>query len=660
VQSSGKEEIDGGSVLVAIFAEPDSHAVYMLEQHGVTRLDVVAYISHGVSKRDDDEDLEDDDDDDGEVYVEESPDGESVRKPLKSFMVNLTKRAKDGKIDPLIGREAEVERVIQVLTRRRKNNPLLSGEPGVGKTAIVEGLARMIAEGDVPDLLADVEIFALDLGALLAGTKFRGQFEERLKASLKALIKKGNAILFIDEIHMIVGAGATAGGTMDASNLLKPVLQSGDLRCIGATTHDDYRRSLERDKALVRRFQKIDIDEPDVEDTVKILQGLRPYYEEFHEVKYTDEALQSAAELADRYIGERFLPDKAIDVIDETGARNRLASGDERLETIDREAIEVVVAKIARMPDITAGEDERDRLATLERRMKEHVYGQDEAIETIVTAIKLSRAGLGGMDKPVGSFLFTGPTGVGKTEVAKQLSDALAVSFLRFDMSEYMEKHTVSRLIGAPPGYVGFDQGGLLTEQIRKNPHSVLLLDEIEKAHPDLFNILLQVMDRATLTDNNGREADFRNVILIMTSNAGTREMSQNAMGFGKGLDISQGSKAIERMFSPEFRNRLDGTVLFTALAPEVMGKVVDKFIRELGLQLAERDATIEITDACRTWLAEEGYDEVMGARPLRRLVQDKIRKPLAEALLFGDLRDGGHVLVDESEGELTFETKSA
>ena len=656
VRSSGKDEIDGGSVLVAVFAEPDSHAVYMLEKHGVTRLDVVAFLSHGVSKRSEADSLDDDDDDDLGIESEEGadPDGEA-KKPLKSFMVNLTRRAADGKIDPLIGRDDEVERVIQVLTRRRKNNPLLTGESGVGKTAIVEGLARKIANGNVPEILKDVEIFALDLGSLLAGTKFRGQFEERLKASLKALAKKKNAILFIDEIHMIVGAGATAGGTMDASNLLKPALQSGDIRCIGATTHDDFRRSFERDKALVRRFQKIDVNEPSVEDTVKILEGLKPYYEEFHQVKYTDEALRGAAELADRYIGERYLPDKAIDVIDESGARNRLRPGDERLEVLDREHIEAVVAKMARMPDITAGEDERDRLVTLERRMKLQVYGQDDAIEAIVAAIKLSRAGLGGMDKPVGSFLFTGPTGVGKTEVAKQLADALAVQFLRFDMSEYMEKHTVSRLIGAPPGYVGYDQGGLLTEQVRKNPHCVLLLDEIEKAHPDLFNILLQVMDRATLTDNNGREADFRNVILIMTSNAGARDMTINVLGFGQGVDAGRGAKAIERMFSPEFRNRLDATVLFAPLAPEVMEKVVDKFVGELSAQIVERGVTVEITDACRTWLAVEGYDEIMGARPLKRLIQEKIRKELAELMLFGGLRGGGHVVIDEVDGELKF-----
>ena len=657
VRSSDKEEVDGGSVLVAIFAEPDSHAVYMLESHGVTRLDVVSYISHGISKLDDDDDDEDLDPDseaEGAADPDDEPDT-GTRKPLKSFMINLTRRARDGKIDPLIGREQELDRVIQVLARRRKNNPLLAGDPGVGKTAIVEGLARKIARDEVPDLLKDVDIYSLDLGSMLAGTKFRGQFEERLKASLKALKKKKDAILFIDELHMIVGAGATAGGTMDASNLLKPSLQAGDIRCIGATTHEDYRRSLERDRALARRFQKIDILEPSVEDTVKILDGLRPYYEEFHQVKYAEDALRLAAELSDRYIADRFLPDKAIDVIDEAGARNRLEPMASRLEVIDAECVERVVAKIARMPDLTAGQDERARLASLLERMKEKVFGQDGAIDAVVSAIKLSRAGLSGVDKPVGSFLFTGPTGVGKTEVAKQLAGALAVEFVRFDMSEYMEKHTVSRLIGAPPGYVGYDQGGLLTEAIRKSPHSVLLLDEIEKAHPDLFNILLQIMDHATLTDNNGREADFRNVILIMTSNAGAREMAQNVVGFGKTLDISRGEKALERMFSPEFRNRLDTTVVFQSLSQEVMGLVVDKFMAELDAQLAERKVSITLTSACRDWLATEGYDELFGARPLHRLIQNRVRKPLAEELLFGDLQGGGTVEVDQKDGELTF-----
>jgi ATP-dependent Clp protease ATP-binding subunit ClpA len=664
VQSSGKGEITGAQVLVALFHEAESHALYLLARHKVTRLDVVQYVSHGVSKLDDDEDDDGDGDDeaepksaqdDGETFTEEGEDGEAVKTPLKSFMVNLSDRAREGKIDPLIGRAAELERVIQTLCRRRKNNPLLAGDPGVGKTAIVEGLARKIVQGEVPDAIKDVEVYSLDLGSLLAGTKFRGQFEERLKAALKALQKKKNAILFIDEIHMIVGAGATAGGSMDASNLLKPALQSGELRCIGATTHEDYRRHFERDRALVRRFQKIDVHEPSVEDTIQILQGLKPNYEEHHQVKYTDEALRAAAELSARYIQERFLPDKAIDIVDEVGARNRLRIGDARLQTLGEAEVQEIVAKIARIPDLNAGKDERAKLSSLETRMKSTVFGQERAIDAVVGAVKLSRAGLGRADKPVGNFLFAGPTGVGKTEVAKQLAAALGVTFLRYDMSEYMEKHTVSRLIGAPPGYVGYDQGGLLTEAIRKSPHSVLLLDEIEKAHPDLFNILLQVMDRATLTDNNGREADFRNVILIMTTNAGAREMNENAIGFGKGTDLAKGAKEIERLFSPEFRNRLDEVVLFNPLQPQVMGQIVDKFVAELSAQLADRKVTISLTDAARDLLGKQGYDEKFGARPLGRLIQTKLRKPLSEQLLFGALELGGHATIDADGDELRF-----
>lgn len=650
VRSSGKDEIDGGNVLVAIFSEQDSDAVYFLEEEGVTRLDVVSYVSHGISKIDDDEDDEDLMDPDSEEDEEEEAN------PLKAFMVNLTERAREGKIDPLIGREKEVLRLLQVLSRRRKNNPLLTGEPGVGKTAIVEGLARKVVHGEVPEALKDIEIFSMDLGSLMAGTKFRGQFEERLKKALKTLQKMENAVLFIDEIHMIVGAGATAGGSMDASNLLKPALQSGELRCIGATTHEDYRKHFERDRALVRRFQKIDVLEPSVEETVQILKGLKPYYEEFHAITYTDDAIESAAELSARYINERRLPDKAIDVIDEAGASNTIKAVAERKTTLDAEDIQTILAKIARIPDINATQDEREQLATLEKRLQNLVFGQDQAITSVVSAVKLSRAGLGRPEKPSGCFLFAGPTGVGKTEVAKQLSECLGVEFLRFDMSEYMEKHTVSRLIGAPPGYVGYDQGGLLTEAVRKNPHCVLLLDEIEKAHPDLFNILLQVMDRATLTDNNGREADFRNVILIMTTNAGAREMTESAIGFGKGVELQRGNKAIERMFSPEFRNRLDEVVLFAPLQPEVMEQIVDKFLVELHAQLAEREATLSLTPTARTWFATNGYNELFGARPLGRLIQDKLRRPLADALLFGELKDGGHVTVDIKDDEPSFD----
>jgi len=668
VHSSGKAEINGGNVLVAMFREQDSNAVYLLENQGITRLDIVGYLSHGISKIDEDDEDEDDDEDDAEddevtEAAGDQEDGDEegeVRKPLKSFTVNLTDRASKGEIDPLIGRASEVERLIQVLCRRRKNNPILVGEPGVGKTAIVEGLARKIVDNEVPEVLRGTEVYALDLGSLLAGTKFRGQFEERLKASLKALKKKKNAILFIDEIHMIVGAGATAGGSMDASNLLKPALQSGELRCIGATTHEDYRRNLERDKALIRRFQKIDVLEPSVEDTVQILMGLKPHYEEFHKVTYTDEAIRAAAELSFRYILERHLPDKAIDVIDEAGARNRIKPPEDQKPVIDLTAIEEVLAKIARMPEIRAGASERERLAVLEASMLGKVFGQEDAIKAVVSAIKLSRAGLGRPDQPVGSFLFAGPTGVGKTEVAKQLAAVLGVEFLRFDMSEYMEKHTVSRLIGAPPGYVGYDQGGLLTEGIRKKPHCVLLLDEIEKAHPDLFDILLQIMDRATLTDNNGREADFRNVILIMTSNAGARDMTTNIVGFGKGTDATLGLKAIEKMFSPEFRNRLTRVVQFNALPREVMEQIVDKFIVELGDQLGERNVTISLDLAARAWLAVKGYDELFGARPLGRLIQETIRQPLADELLFGKLEKGGHVSVGEVDGKLTFEIEGA
>ncbi len=663
VRSSGQSEVDGGNVLVALFSEPDSHAVYFLESQGLTRLDVVSYIAHGIGKVDD----EDDDDDDGfsdEEWEdnslnlnEEEDEGEALRNPLEAYCTNLVERATRGHIDPLIGRDVEIERTIQILCRRRKNNPVLVGEPGVGKTAVAEGLARKIAYGEVPDVLKNSIIYSLDLGGLLAGTKFRGQFEQRLKAVIKALQKRKGAILFIDEIHTIVGAGATSGGTMDASNILKPALATGAIRCIGSTTHEEFRKSFERDRALARRFQKVDIVEPTLEETHGILQGLKKHYEEFHGVVYTEDALRLAAELADKHILERALPDKAIDVIDEAGSRHRVHRNEFKDNVVDVAQIEAVVAKIARIPQIRVEGNERDRLQDLRQALQRTVYGQDSAIDAVVTAVKLNRAGLTQPDKPVGSFIFAGPTGVGKTEVARQLARALNIEFIRFDMSEYMERHAVSRLIGAPPGYVGYDQGGLLTERIRKTPHAVLLLDEIEKAHPDIYNVLLQVMDTARLTDNNGREADFRNVILIMTSNAGAQEMAQNVVGFNQGVDLSRSTKALEKAFSPEFRNRLDGTIIFRPLAESVMTRVVDKFIDELSLQLTERDVQIQLTDAARQWLATRGYDEKLGARPLGRVIQQNVKQPLAEEMLFGHLEHGGSVTIDvDKKDELVFQ----
>lgn len=663
VRSSGQSEVDGGNVLVALFSEPDSHAVYFLESQGLTRLDVVSYIAHGIGKVDD----EDDDDDDGfsdEEWEdnslnlnEEEDEGEALRNPLEAYCTNLVERATRGHIDPLIGRDVEIERTIQILCRRRKNNPVLVGEPGVGKTAVAEGLARKIAYGEVPDVLKNSIIYSLDLGGLLAGTKFRGQFEQRLKAVIKALQKRKGAILFIDEIHTIVGAGATSGGTMDASNILKPALATGAIRCIGSTTHEEFRKSFERDRALARRFQKVDIVEPTLEETHGILQGLKKHYEEFHGVVYTEDALRLAAELADKHILERALPDKAIDVIDEAGSRHRVHRNEFKDNVVDVAQIEAVVAKIARIPQIRVEGNERDRLQDLRQALQRTVYGQDSAIDAVVTAVKLNRAGLTQPDKPVGSFIFAGPTGVGKTEVARQLAKALNIEFIRFDMSEYMERHAVSRLIGAPPGYVGYDQGGLLTERIRKTPHAVLLLDEIEKAHPDIYNVLLQVMDTARLTDNNGREADFRNVILIMTSNAGAQEMAQNVVGFNQGVDLSRSTKALEKAFSPEFRNRLDGTIIFRPLAESVMTRVVDKFIDELSLQLTERDVQIQLTDAARQWLATRGYDEKLGARPLGRVIQQNVKQPLAEEMLFGHLEHGGSVTIDvDKKDELVFQ----
>ena len=654
-QASAQENIDAGNILASLFEEQHSHARYLLEKQGITKLDVLNYISHGVSKLDTDgEPMPHDGDDD-----DEEGEARQVRDPLKAFTTNLVARAAEGKIDPLIGRQMELERTIQVLCRRRKNNPLYIGDPGVGKTAIAEGLAYKIHHGEVPEVLKDAEVYALDMGALLAGTRYRGEFEQRLKAVINALQKKESVILFIDEIHTIVGAGAVSGGSMDASNILKPALASGELRCIGSTTYTEYKASFERDRALARRFQTIEIAQPSVEDTYQILQGLKSYYEEHHGVKYGDDALRAAAELSAKHINDRFLPDKAIDVIDEVGAATKLKPAAERPELITEHEVELVVARMAKIPPKSVSKSDKARLQNLEGDLRAVIYGQEHAIKQVVDAIKLSRAGLGHPEKPIGSFLFSGPTGVGKTELAKQLARSLGIEFLRFDMSEYMEKHTVSRLIGAPPGYVGFDQGGLLTDAIRKTPYSVLVLDEIEKAHPDLFNILLQVMDHATLTDNNGNKADFRNVILIMTTNAGARELSGTKMGFktavsgGIGGTGSKAKGAIERTFSPEFRNRLDGWIAFDQLSFETIEKVVDKFIGELRAQLVEKKVTVELTEAARSWLANRGYDNQFGARPMARLIQSKIKEPLAGEILFGRLQSGGTVLVDEKEGEL-------
>ena len=655
VQSSGKDLVEGRNFLVALFREENSHALYFLQKQGISRLDVLNYISHGISK------VQPDDEDDESAArpeaegVDDEDDPRPAKDPLKAFTADLVQRARDGEIDPLIGREVEVERTIHVLCRRRKNNPVYVGDSGVGKTAIADGLALQIANGEVPEVLKDARIYSLDMGSVLAGTKFRGQFEERLKAVLNALRKDPNAILFIDEIHTIVGAGATSGGSMDASNILKPALASGKLRCIGATTYHEYRSYFERDRALARRFQKIEIHEPSIEDAVKILEGLKSYYEDHHGVSYTPDALKAAAELSAKYINDRFLPDKAIDVIDEVGAAFKIKPSTAEEKIIGETDIEAVVAKIARIPPRSVSISDKDRLHRLDDDLKKVVFGQDPAIAVIVRAIRLARAGLGQPEKPVGSFLFSGPTGVGKTEVAKQLAQTLGLQFLRFDMSEYMEKHTVSRLIGAPPGYVGFDQGGLLTEAITRNPHSVLLLDEIEKAHPDLFNILLQVMDHATLTDNNGKKADFRHVILIMTSNAGAREMAATAIGFGEQSNEGKDQQAIEKLFSPEFRNRLDGVVHFQTLPPAAVERVVDKFMKELIDQLAEKNVRIALTDDARRYLAEKGYDKTFGARPMARLIQSEVKQVLADEILFGQLQNGGRVEIDLGEDGLVF-----
>jgi ATP-dependent Clp protease ATP-binding subunit ClpA len=650
VQGVGKKEVTGANVLIAIFGEKESHAVYFLHKQNISRFDVVNYVSHGISKVPGEGQNE-------LPAQEESEEGASAeRSPLDVFCVNLNEQARVGKIDPLIGRDREVERTIQVLCRRRKNNPLYVGEAGVGKTAIAEGLAKKIVDGEVPDVLAQCTIYALDMGSLLAGTKYRGDFEKRLKAVLQQLKKQDNSVLFIDEIHTIIGAGAASGGAMDASNLLKPVLASGDLKCIGSTTYQEYRSIFEKDRALSRRFQKIDVTEPSVEETVEILRGLKNRFENHHGVRYTLQALRSAVELAHRYINDRHLPDKAIDVIDEAGASQHLLPPSRRKKTIGVHDIEDIVAKMARIPPKTVSTSDREALKTLERDLKMVVFGQDEAIEALGTAIKMSRSGLGHPEKPVGSYLFSGPTGVGKTEVTRQLARILGLELIRFDMSEYMERHTVSRLIGAPPGYVGFDQGGLLTEAIVKHPHSVLLLDEVEKAHPDVYNLLLQVMDHGTLTDNNGRKADFRNVILVMTTNAGADQLSRASIGFTKQNHTGDEMQEIKRLFSPEFRNRMDAIIQFKSLDEKTIAHVVDKFILELEAQLSEKNVTVELDNAARAWLAKRGYDPAMGARPMARLIQERVKKPLANELLFGSLASGGHVKVTAKEEGLVFD----
>jgi len=655
VQSSGREEVTGANVLVAIFSERESHAVYFLQQQEMTRLDAVNYISHGIAKVPGQEDNRavrgaDEEELDGEPVIKKG------QEALGAYCVNLNQKAEDGDIDPLIGREAEVERTIQILARRTKNNPLYVGDPGVGKTAIAEGLAKRIVEGEVPEVLADATIFALDMGALLAGTRYRGDFEERLKAVMTELEDTEGAVLFIDEIHTVIGAGATSGGAMDASNLLKPALAGGKLRCIGSTTYKEYRNYFEKDRALVRRFQKIDVYEPSVEDTVKILRGLKPYYEEHHDIRYTEQAIRTAVELSARYINDRKLPDSAIDVIDETGAAQSLLSPSKRKKTVGVKDVEAVVAKIARIPPKTVSRDDKTALENLERDLKTMVFGQDQAITALSSAIKLARAGLREPEKPIGAYLFSGPTGVGKTEAARQLAHSLGVELTRFDMSEYMERHSISRLIGAPPGYVGFDQGGLLTDAVDQHPHSVLLLDEIEKAHPDLFNILLQVMDYGKLTDHNGKNVDFRNVILIMTTNAGAADMAKPAMGFGSDVREGEDEEAINRLFTPEFRNRLDAVIGFNNLSPDVMGKVVEKFVIQLEAQLDDRNVSIVLDDDAREWLAKKGYDPKFGARPLARIIQEHLKQPLAEELLFGKLTKGGTVRVGVKADALTFD----
>ena len=655
VQSSGKKEVDGANVLVALFSEQESHAVFLLKQQDVNRIDIVNFIAHGVGKEGEESETPGEGISEGEGEEE----GEKQASALESYATNLNEQAKKGLIDPLIGRSSEVERVVQTLSRRRKNNPLLVGESGVGKTAIAEGLAKLIVDGQVPDIIKESTVHALDLGALLAGTKYRGDFEKRLKSLLNELKDTPNQILFIDEIHTIIGAGAASGGVMDASNLLKPLLASGEIRCLGSTTYQEYRGIFDKDRALSRRFQKIDVNEPNVEDTYKILKGLKTRYEEHHQLKYTDRALRVAAELADKYINDRFMPDKAIDVIDEAGAYQQLQPVSRRKKQISVGDVEQIVAKIARIPPKTVSSSDKSALRDLETNLKMVIFGQDPAINSLSSAIKLSRAGLKEEGKPIGSFLFSGPTGVGKTEVCRQLANIMGIDLVRFDMSEYMERHTVSRLIGAPPGYIGYDQGGQLTEAISKQPHCVLLLDEIEKAHPEVFNLLLQVFDHGTLTDNNGRKADFRNVIIVMTTNAGAQEMSRNSIGFQTQDHATDGMEILKKIFTPEFRNRLDAIIPFASLSKDVIKTVVDKFLVEIQVQLDDKKVQLEVSDEARVWLADNGYDEKMGARPMQRLIQNRIKKDLAEDILFGKLSSGGgvvHVTVEDGDLSLVIE----
>ncbi|MGD9600415.1 MAG: ATP-dependent Clp protease ATP-binding subunit ClpA [Gammaproteobacteria bacterium] len=655
VQSSGKKEVTGANVLVAIFGERESQAVYLLNQQNIARLDVVNCISHGISKVSDEENTGDA----NQGAEEDGEGGEANKTALDQFCTNLNEQARKGKIDPLIGRQEEIERTIQILCRRRKNNPLYVGEAGVGKTAIAEGLAKKIVDKEVPEVLQSSTIYALDLGALLAGTKYRGDFEKRLKAVIGQLKREPGAVLFIDEIHTIIGAGAASGGVMDASNLIKPMLASGEIKCIGSTTYQEYRGIFEKDRALSRRFQKIDVPEPSVDEAIKILQGLKSRFEEHHDVKYTNQALRSAVELTSRYINDRHLPDKAIDIIDEAGARQRLAPPSKRKRTVGTYEIEEIVAKVARIPPKTVSTSDREVLQHLERDLKMVVFGQDEAISMLATAIKMARSGLGNTDKPIGSFLFAGPTGVGKTEVTRQLARVMGIELIRFDMSEYMERHTVSRLIGAPPGYVGYDTGGLLTEAVHKQPHAVLLLDEMEKAHPDVFNVLLQVMDHGTLTDANGRKTDFRNVIIVMTTNAGAERLSRASIGFALQDHSTDAGEAIKRTFSPEFRNRLDAVIQFKSLDPTTISHVVDKFLVELESQLDSKKVTLEVDLEARAWLAEHGYDPLMGARPMNRLIREKLKKALAEELLFGRLASGGHVTVTVRDGDIAIDIEA-